>query len=298
MKVALCAIARFENRYVKEWVDYHLNLGFSHIYLYDNNRENEERISDVIDIDLAKYRDIVTIVPFHDVTLCPQLKAYNDCYQKTDCDWIAFFDLDEFFTFNASSKFSSVADFVQTVNHQYDAILINWMAFGDNGHCSSGNYSVLSRFTTPLPMHFSVCNILGKQPLNGHVKSIVRTGLNVRMSGPHTACGISQCCNAKGEPIENNAYQPFISHEVAYLRHFITKSIEEFIQTKGRRPAADSSFSHYSISSFFWYNKPTIRKLLIYKRYCSEHGLKDERSLLWWIKCWLKMWIITPLCVK
>ena len=48
MRVSLCAIAKCENLYIKEWVDYHLKLDFDHIYIYDNNEVDGERISDVI----------------------------------------------------------------------------------------------------------------------------------------------------------------------------------------------------------------------------------------------------------
>ena len=30
MKVVICCIARKENRYLQEWLDYHLGLGFDH----------------------------------------------------------------------------------------------------------------------------------------------------------------------------------------------------------------------------------------------------------------------------
>ena len=35
--IAMCAIAKMENRYIKYFVDYYLKLGYDHIYLYDNN---------------------------------------------------------------------------------------------------------------------------------------------------------------------------------------------------------------------------------------------------------------------
>jgi cellulose synthase/poly-beta-1,6-N-acetylglucosamine synthase-like glycosyltransferase len=36
MYPVIVAIAKQEQRYIEEWVKYHLGLGFSHIYLYDN----------------------------------------------------------------------------------------------------------------------------------------------------------------------------------------------------------------------------------------------------------------------
>ena len=43
MKTALCAIAKNENLYIREWVEYYMKLGFSNIILYDNNNINGER---------------------------------------------------------------------------------------------------------------------------------------------------------------------------------------------------------------------------------------------------------------
>ena len=145
MELAICAIARLENRYVREWVDYHLGMGFTHIYLYDNNRENEERLSDVLteanvlkestlrghseEIKMSK----VTIIPLHHRSYV-QMYAYQDCYDYGDFDWLLYIDIDEFFTFS-SSNLSLVNWIEQTVlNNDADAILINWMCYGDCGH--------------------------------------------------------------------------------------------------------------------------------------------------------------------
>ena len=42
MKSAVCAVARNENAYLLEWIDYHLNLGFDKIFLYDNNDPEDD----------------------------------------------------------------------------------------------------------------------------------------------------------------------------------------------------------------------------------------------------------------
>ena len=48
MKIALCAIAKNENLYIREWVEYYMKLGFSNIILYDNNNINGECFEEVI----------------------------------------------------------------------------------------------------------------------------------------------------------------------------------------------------------------------------------------------------------
>ena len=41
MKVALTAIARHENKYLKEWIDFYQKMGINHIFLGDNNDTND-----------------------------------------------------------------------------------------------------------------------------------------------------------------------------------------------------------------------------------------------------------------
>ena len=37
MNTALVCIAKDEDNYILEWIDYHLKLGFNHIYVYCND---------------------------------------------------------------------------------------------------------------------------------------------------------------------------------------------------------------------------------------------------------------------
>lgn len=125
MEIAICAIARFENRYIIEWVDYHLSIGFSKIYIYDNNREGDERICNVIDPTISLYRGKVEVIPWHEETKCPQIKAYNDCYNRNGFDWVA----DEFIIFSPATNIDQF--YLNDIGSENDAILFNWRTFGD-----------------------------------------------------------------------------------------------------------------------------------------------------------------------
>ena len=48
MKIAICAIIRNENLYLREWVEHHKHMGFDHIILYDNNNPDGEYPHQVI----------------------------------------------------------------------------------------------------------------------------------------------------------------------------------------------------------------------------------------------------------
>ena len=36
--ISICAIIKNEHEYLKEWIDYHLNIGFDSIFLYVSNK--------------------------------------------------------------------------------------------------------------------------------------------------------------------------------------------------------------------------------------------------------------------
>ena len=85
MKVALVCIAKNEDHYIEEWVDYNLKLGFDHIFIY----ENDWRCS----LDNPK----VTKIPFDGRS--KQIEAYNNflTHSSSEYQWVAFFDVDDTF---------------------------------------------------------------------------------------------------------------------------------------------------------------------------------------------------------
>jgi hypothetical protein len=85
--LGLCAIAKDETPFLREWVAYHHYVGFEKIYIYDN----ESRIP---------VRD--SIADFYDRQICDsytipgramQLVAYNHCLKNHghEFEWLAFF---------------------------------------------------------------------------------------------------------------------------------------------------------------------------------------------------------------
>ena len=91
MKTAVCAIAKNENNYIKEWCDYHISLGFDKIFVFDNNDINGEKISDVISDE-----NIVIDTRFRGRhNRMYQSDAYISFYRENSrfYDWVAFIDI-------------------------------------------------------------------------------------------------------------------------------------------------------------------------------------------------------------
>ena len=105
MIVGLCCIVKNENKYLKEYVEYYLNLGFDKIIIGDNNDILGEQVKDVV-----KESEKVTIINVRGQKKI-QCRFYEDCYKKFKdvCDWMAFFDADEFLELN---NHNNIKDFL------------------------------------------------------------------------------------------------------------------------------------------------------------------------------------------
>lgn len=108
-------------------------------------------------------------------------------------------------------------------------------------------------------------------PDNCHVKTIIRGGLSVKFGGnPHTPDTPLIAYNASGIRCNNGPWQP-IDYSKAHLRHFTTKTIEEWITRKLRVGTPDrdpSSFLPFYKDRFFKINQVTQEKL----DWLKEHG--------------------------
>ena len=274
-RVALCCMGKCENSYIREWTTYHLNLGFDKIYIYDNNDIDGERfeneISDLIStgkVEIINYRG----------KKCCQETAYHDCYLKNNknYDWIAVFDIDEFLTLK---QHSNVKEFLS--DHRFDnfqVLHLNWMCYGDNGMLDSDGRGCIERFVKPLPFDIRRFKDF---PENNHIKSIVRGGLhhiNWRYV-THTPWCFYRCCNAAGEECNvRSPYNPY-NFDVAYFRHYYTKTIGEWIRVKQARGYGDMSDNDASkklgIDVFFKLNKRTAEKER-YARLLMSHNSNNN----------------------
>lgn len=276
MKYIICAIAKLENQYLLEWANYHLAIGFSCIHIYDNNEIDGERVADVFQD--AEF-DAKVIV--HDVRgqKYMQKKVYQDCYDNEEFDWCAFIDIDEFITFAPMSGLKSIDDFLKD-KEAWDAVHLNWMCYGDGCAVCNDGRPVLERFDAakkPVGFYYSYINC----PENSHVKSIIKKGLKIDWiadgiayeSNPHTPFGLNKVCNALCEPVQNTPFSDIV-HDVAFVRHYTTKTIEEYA-VKVSRQCADCNAVFYSFPKFFRINKPTYSKFRWLKKHYPETKLWD-----------------------
>lgn len=262
MEVALCCIGRLENRYAVEFVEFYKAIGIDKIFIYDNNYGNEEHFEDVLQGYIVS--GFVEVINYRDIHRC-QLTAYQDCYNRygREYDWICFFDFDEFIYIEHNLGIKELLS--SSIYDDYDVIHINWLCYGDNNLVRHEDRDVVSRFKTPIfPLYFKKRL---KTPENAHIKSIIRGGLNEVLwnETPHTPSNDLRCCDAMGRSCKCSS--PFV-YPLVYsnvcLRHYMTKTIEEYYETKVMRGFADGNkdfFKVYNwVDEFFKVNEKTNGK--------------------------------------
>lgn len=260
MKTALIVIGRQENRYCREFIEHHLKVGIDHIFVLDNNRQGEDHFEDVLQdfIDAGK----VTIKDYRDRVLV-QFQAYTETYNRHrfEYDWIGIWDFDEFIDIRTGDLESFLTD------RQSNCVLINWECYGDNGLVKYDDRPVMRRFKERLPIDLHVQ--YPDHVENEHIKCFIRGGLiDVKYTvNPHLPAGCGTYETADRIPCKASALQPF-SDKTAVLRHYITKTAEEWVD-KFRRGGCDRQCDMWQAQyydRFFKYNERTKAKENILSR--------------------------------
>jgi hypothetical protein len=240
MEIVLVCIAKDEDNYIKEWVDYHLKLGFNHIFIYENDWDskiNDERVSK-IPVKGAKQ----------------QIPSYNNFIQnnKSKYDWAAFLDVDEFLVLK---KHKNIHEFIEEYQNE-DAIGINWVFFGNNGHDETNNdYSLIKRFTKR-----------GIKP-NEHIKTIVKLD---KCNTFHVHHHSGKCVDSNRKRIDNTPFNPNGPIDIIQINHYFAKTKGEFTKKINRGRADTGTFR--DMSDFNGYNLNEIEDLTAYNFYYNDNN--------------------------
>jgi hypothetical protein len=227
--LGLCAIAKDETPFLREWAGCHHFLGFEKIYVYDND-------------SMVPARD--TLAEFYDLGVCDtytlpgsarQLTAYNHClkYHGREFEWLAFFDVDEFLCLKQDDD----ARVLLRDYENYSALAINWDIFSSSGHIGPPKGPVIQNFTQSLGYSQNCKCIVRpakvKMPFTAH-HFIYTEGIAVN----------ADCMPAYG------AYAPLAVDKVC-LNHYQFRSQYDYEQKLGRGDATYGEYNPRSLAGFY-----------------------------------------------
>lgn len=240
MKTLIIAIAKNENLYVKEWVDWHLNIGFDNIVICDNNDEDGERISQVIENERVIIKDYVGMSGVQKNAYTYEYFKYKDKY-----DWICFIDIDEFIFLD--KKYNDIKEFISKFENA-DCIKLCWKIYTDETNLDTEDYRVVERLV----------DYHEDKDRERMFKPIINTKMEyvgdfIYGHGYFANKDNYLSVNSIGEKTINiwsKINNP--SHENCYIRHYPTKTIGEFIRQKYFRGGPNKNNYTYKSIGYFW----------------------------------------------
>ena len=245
-KYLVLTCAKNEDKYLVEFVEHYLKLGFDKVIIADNNDEP------TIEVILSEYinKGQVEIYDFRGVNYF-QVHLYATFASEGNYKWCGYFDADEFLEIGA---YDNIKDFLAPIKE--NCVFFHWINFGSNGEKHYKDEPIQKRFPKPVSpiLYFKE---------NCFVKSIVRGGdywKGCWFNGSHVPYFEKEkeeknIYNAGGYETRNSFLHCFypMRYKMGHLKHYYTKSFDEWI-TKSSRGWPDGT-PNLKSSTFFGFER-------------------------------------------
>jgi len=241
-KYVICAIIKDEQRFLKEWIDYHLNLGFNHIYLYEDYNSTSH-------IEITAPYEKVSLFPI-EITSIPQqqtskkqIDLYNWFLKKSKsesiADWILYIDIDEFLVFEDGYNIQRLCEEFEP----YTGVYLCWRMYNANGHIKRPKGGVMESYTQESKNDERA----DYGNLNWQIKSFVNVKKAYGMYLHEVFGGVN---------VEHGIKWPYRIFKKAWINHYFTKSWEDYVERMCKRGNMSKDFRTYD--HFFENNKDML----------------------------------------
>ena len=224
MNTIVCTLVKNEQRFVREWVEHYLSIGFNKLYIFEDFDSNthKEQLQDFIDNDSV----ILTPLSSGSVPIDKVSRRYGTNLQyrlfdwffkecksgNIEADWVGFFDVDEFIEFRNKYTLESL----ENEFCDYGGVLISWVMYGANGHIKRPKGNVVDNYTSHLPF-----GVVPERDVMWCAKSLVNVNKSEGIDNIHYFKG---CVRTNYK----NVKTPLCFDKVL-LRHYYTKSWEDYL---------------------------------------------------------------------
>ena len=236
MKSCIFTVIKNEHIYLDEWIKYHLNIGIDYIIIAEDcdsktHKDIAEKYNNVILYNIFEFfdnDDIKNKILFWKKLKCSIQETYlywGLLYIKNNYnfDWCFVIDIDEFIT--VDNKYKNVNE-VLSLYENYDSVILQWQNYGANGLVYMPNYKDNGIIETYLvPTKFTNIDKIGwfrNVKTVHHMTNYTKDSYN---SG-HIPDKQTNWCRtdfSKSKDPEKLIYDNI------YIRHYITKSWEEYV---------------------------------------------------------------------
>lgn len=267
----ICAIVKNEQRFIREWAEHYLNIGFNKLYVFEDygSETHTPQLQDLIDAGKVELNplDETHFVPHYEKGTTVQSQLYrqflNKCKEEGLADWCGFFDVDEFMVFEEGWNLEKLEkDFAAC-----GGVLLAWKIFGANGHLERPNEGVVESYTTSMPLGFKLDG--GSSVWN--VKSLVNVA---KCDGIRVVIHVfKDCLCTDHSQLEPDSTLVF---DKAWLNHYYSKSWEDYLDRIFNRGNMQNNFR--SLDQFFKVNPELQNKK---KEMVLSQRYRHTASTMW-----------------
>lgn len=242
MKYYVCAIIKDEHRYLSEWLEHCLNLGFNEIHLYEDfGSKSHSEITN-------KYHQVF-LHSINEVTMTEynrgdwkQVNMALHFISSHKNGWCAFIDPDEYIRFEDSYSLEKFCCEFQ----DYRGVYLMYKIYGANGNIERPAGGVVENYGNSIPMPYYKWKTNHKSLVNLSYDDI--SFLSVH----HVRCGVYTDFHQR----RHNSYdhpEKDLCYKKAWIDHYYTKSWQEWTERFTKR--GDVVPANRKLDDFFLYNK-------------------------------------------
>lgn len=250
-----------EHRYLEEWINYHIRLGFNKFIFYEDegsisHAELLKKYEGIVDIDIYDY-----ILKKNDF-MFKDIRCFKHLFENyTNIDWLIKLDPDEYIVL--PSIFTTIDDVLFNIPPQFNELYIPWKLYNACGFIEAphaGKYSIFNTYIYEI------------------TKDKLSDSFNINISKNVYNLGKSfikykdfkKEYNTKITDIEIHDTFPYIllkSENVVdlsdigiFINHYITKSFEEFYIKLKDKGEYDKEY-YRQLGDFFVLNPDLIKEI-------------------------------------
>jgi len=260
MRACVICISKNAHDTINDWIDYYLNLGFIHIFLFDNNDyENKYHIDN----------KNVSVIPYHNYTLycgSPEWRqaylckiglmfAFDHIY-----DYAFICDDDEYLNFNG--KYSCINDFLN-VYKDYNNIILYQDNITDNGYLyikDEPQCKNLREIYTQTSHNHPYYKSIYKIPVSEEFRKIIYTYNNNIM-----------------HYVTNDNYIIIDADDIS-IYHYKTYCMERYLLKKSKYGGYSDILTDKNLEYYLKDNECTTERLKAYVDLCCKYNLQISNN--------------------
>ena len=263
MTSCILTVIKDEHLYLDEFIRYHLNLGIDYIIIAEDidskshknitDKYNNVTLYNVLDFFKEdKTKEKIINRKKYKISNQESYLYYGLIYIKNhyNFDWCFVIDIDEFITID--NNYKNVNE-VLSLYENYDAVILQWQNYGANGLIYTPDYKqkgIIKYYTeccnfTKIDRPAWFRNVKSVHHLNNYTKNSYNSGHVPNLKTNWCRTDFSQ--NKKS-----------IIYDNMYIRHYITKSWEEYVNKIKIRGLFNRIHRNYE--DFFYLNPDMLNK--------------------------------------